>query len=86
MSSEIIAGIEVAADALSSKLAELRGEEAKAAQTVVDRLIEDADARVARMTAAIELKPVPASVQSLVSALPIKVKPRSKRGQRRAGR
>lgn len=29
MSSEIIAGIEVAADALSSKLAELRAEEAK---------------------------------------------------------
>ena len=85
MSSEIIAGIEVAADALSSKLAELRGEEAKAAQTVVDRLIEDADARVARMTA-IKLKPVPASVQALVSAQPIKVKPRSKRGQRRAGR
>ena len=80
MSSEIIAGIEVAADALSSKLAELRAEEAKAAQTVVDRLIEDADARVARMTAAIVLKPV------LAPAQPLKVKPRSKRGQRRAGR
>lgn len=82
MSSEIIAGIEVAADALSGKLAELRAEEAKAAQTVVDRLIEDADARVAR-TAAIVLKPVPAA---LVSAQPLKVKPRSKRGQRRSGR
>lgn len=81
MSSEIIAGIEVAADALSGKLAELRAEEAKAAQTVVDRLIEDADARVARMIA-IKLTPVPASVQ----AQPLKVKPRSKRGQRRAGR
>jgi hypothetical protein len=86
MSSEIIAGIEVAADALSSKLAELRAEEAKAARTVAEQLVKEADARVARMTAAIELKPVPASVQSLVSALPIKVKPRSKRGQRRAGR
>ena len=80
MSSEIIAGIEVAADALSSKLAELRAEEAKAAQTVVDRLIEDADARVARMTATIELGQVLAPTQ------PPKVKPRSKRGQRRAGR
>jgi len=86
MSSEIIAGIEVAADALSSKLAELRAEEAKAARTVAEQLVKEADARVARMTAAIELKPVPASVQSLVSALPINVKPRSKRGQRRAGR
>jgi hypothetical protein len=86
MSSEIIAGIEVAADALSSKLAELRGEEAKAAQTVVEQLVKDADARVARMTATIELGPVLASVQALVSAQPLKVKPRSKRGQRRAGR
>ncbi len=80
MSSEIIAGIEVAADALSSKLAELRGEEAKAAQTVVEQLVKDADARVARMTATIELGPVLAPTQ------PPKVQPGSKRGQRRAGR
>jgi hypothetical protein len=80
VSSEIIAGIEVAADALSGKLAELRAEEAKAAQTVVEQLVKDADARVARMTATIELGPVLAPTQ------PPKVKPRSKRGQRRAGR
>ena len=79
MSSEIIAGIEVAADALSSKLAELRAEEAKEAQTVVEQLVKEADARVARMTA-IEMGPVLAPTQ------PPKVKPRSKRGQRRAGR
>lgn len=79
MSSEIIAGIEVAADALSSKLAELRAEDAKAAQSVVEQLVKDADARVERMEA-IELKPV------LAPAQPLKVKPRSKRGQRRAGR
>lgn len=81
MSSEIIAGIEVAADALSSKLAELRAEEAKEAQTVVEQLVKEADARAARMTtAAIELGPMLAPTQ------PPKVKPRSKRGQRRAGR
>ena len=64
MSSEIIAGIEVAADALSSKLAELRAEEAKAAQSVVEQLVKDADARVERMEA-IELKPVLAPAQPL---------------------
>jgi len=80
MRCEIIAGIEVAADALSGKLAELRAEEAKAAQSVVEQLLKEADARVARMTATIETGPVLAPTQ------PPKVKPRSKRGQRRAGR